>query len=59
MVQIILYLFCYQKSLQIYRLSRKCNRILNVNLYIVKGKSEFETKLTLFLVCAPWARSNG
>lgn len=49
MVQFLLYLFCSRKSLQIYRLSHKYNLILNVNSYIVKGKSEFETKLTLFL----------
>lgn len=49
MIRILLYLFCSFKSLQVYRISRKCNLILNVNSYIVKRKSEFEKELTLFL----------
>lgn len=49
MIRILLYLFYSFKSLQIYRLSRNYNLSLNVNSYIVKGKSKFETKLALFL----------
>lgn len=49
MVQFLLYLFCSKKSLQIYRLDHKSNLILKINSHIVKRKSEFETRLTLFL----------
>lgn len=50
MIQIILNLFCYQKSLPIYHLRLKYKLMLNVNPYIVQEKSEFETKLTFFIL---------
>lgn len=49
MNQFQLYLCSRKKSSLLFRIYHEYNLILKANLYILKRKSEFESKLTLFL----------